>query len=288
MSSNGHLLKDGYATREVVKTPPWHGLVAWDMLFNGLTTGLFLVVALGELVAPAVHAPLAKFAYPIALVFLTIDLILLVVDLGDPWRFHHMLRIFKPTSPMSLGVWSLTAYSLPLTLAILFGLLGDPFEWPRKAMLVFGLVPALASTVYKGVLLSTSAQPGWKDARWLGGYLACGAFALGCASALGLAIVMGETAATASLRLGLGAVLVLHAIVSLLLTAELRPTTDRIFTPNKGRLLMLLLAAGGWLLPLVLTVVFAQPLALSIAGILVIASSAAFRFVLMALPHASA
>ena len=40
----------GYEEREPVKAPPWHGLVAWDMLFNSLTTGLFLVTALGELV----------------------------------------------------------------------------------------------------------------------------------------------------------------------------------------------------------------------------------------------
>ena len=43
---------------------------------------------------------------------------MLVLDLGDPLRFHHMLRVFKPSSPMSLGTWSLTAYSLPLTLIV--------------------------------------------------------------------------------------------------------------------------------------------------------------------------
>ena len=43
---------------------------------------------------------------------------LLVLDLGDPLRFHHMLRVFKPSSPMSLGTWSLTVYSLPLTLIV--------------------------------------------------------------------------------------------------------------------------------------------------------------------------
>ena len=43
---------------------------------------------------------------------------MLVSDLGDPLRFHHMLRVFKPSSPMSLGTWSLTVYSLPLTLIV--------------------------------------------------------------------------------------------------------------------------------------------------------------------------
>ncbi|MBV8234785.1 MAG: hypothetical protein JO075_03690, partial [Acidimicrobiia bacterium] len=42
----------GYAAGQVTKAPAWHGLVAWDMLFNNLTTGLFLVAVLGELAAP--------------------------------------------------------------------------------------------------------------------------------------------------------------------------------------------------------------------------------------------
>ena len=54
-------------TESVTKAPDWHGLVAWDMLFNNLTTGLFLVAAVGELAAPAIFAPLATLAYPLAL-----------------------------------------------------------------------------------------------------------------------------------------------------------------------------------------------------------------------------
>src|SRR5699024_362068 len=34
----------------------------------------------------------------------------LIHDLGRPARFHHMLRVAKPTSPMSVGTWLLSAY----------------------------------------------------------------------------------------------------------------------------------------------------------------------------------
>ena len=44
----------GYADRPVTKAPNWHGLVAMDTLFNNMSTGLFLVAALGELSAPDV------------------------------------------------------------------------------------------------------------------------------------------------------------------------------------------------------------------------------------------
>ena len=35
----------------------------------------------------------------------------LVHDLGRPSRFVNMLRVFKPTSPMSMGSWLLAAYA---------------------------------------------------------------------------------------------------------------------------------------------------------------------------------
>jgi formate-dependent nitrite reductase membrane component NrfD len=120
-------------------------------LFNNLTTGLFLVAATGELAAPAVFTSVARVAYPVALVFLLADLLCLVFDLGDPRRFHHMLRVFKPSSPMSLGTWCLTIYSLPLTVAAALSLLpegGIALEWIRKAAVVLGPLPALGSVVY--------------------------------------------------------------------------------------------------------------------------------------------
>src|SRR5437588_10741755 len=146
----------GYAARPVTKPPDWHGLVAWDLLFNNLTTGLFLVAAIGELAAPTVFSPVAKVAYPVALLLLLADLLCLVFDLGDPLRFHHMLRVFKPSSPMSLGTWCLTIYALPLTVAGALSLLpegGTTLEWVRRTAVVLGLLPALGSAVYKGVLL---------------------------------------------------------------------------------------------------------------------------------------
>src|SRR5437868_15012838 len=173
----------------------------------------------------------AKLAYPIALVFLLADLLCLVLDLGDPLRFHHMLRVFKPTSPMSLGTWCLTVYSLPLTVAATLSLWPSPgadaarlaVEGARKAAVVLGLLPALGSAAYKGVLLSTSAQPGWRDARWLGGYLTNSALLLGCAEILALSVLMGQESATAALRTSLGLLLVLNVIPLGLVLANLRP-----------------------------------------------------------------
>src|SRR5215510_6317425 len=161
----------GYANAPVTKAPAWHGLVAWDMLLNGMTTGLFLVAAISELTVPDVFTSVAKAAYPVALLLLLVDLVLLVLDLGDPLRFHHMLRVFKLSAPISLGTWCLTIYLLPLTVAAAISLLPAGWmtlEWIRRLAVVIGLLPALGSAVYKGVLLSTNSQPGWKRRALVG------------------------------------------------------------------------------------------------------------------------
>src|SRR5271167_3959490 len=151
----------GYANMPVTKAPSWHGIIAWDALLNGMAMGLFLAAAVSELAAPAIFAPVAKVAYPVALVLLLVDLALLVSDLGDPLRFHHMLRVFKPRSPMSVGTWCLSIFSLPLTAAAALSVLskiGIDFEWARIVAVIVALPFGFGSAAYKGVLLSTNAQ----------------------------------------------------------------------------------------------------------------------------------
>jgi Ni/Fe-hydrogenase subunit HybB-like protein len=279
----------GYATGPVTKTPNWHGLVAWDLLFNNLATGLFLVAAVGELAAPPAFAAVAKVAYPTALVFLLIDLLLLVADLGDPLRFHHMLRVFKPSSPMSLGTWCLTVYSLPLTVLAANSLLpggGAAREWVHWAAVIAGLLPALGSALYKGVLFSTSSQPGWKDARWLGGYLTNSALLLGCAELLALSILMGPPAerAAAILRPSLVLLLLLNVGMLGLLMVDLRAALARAYTSRTISRFGALALGGGAVVPLCLLVVGGPDLLLG-AVLFIVLGALVVRLELVRLPH---
>ena len=55
--------------------------------------------------------------------------IFLIVDLGKPSRFYNMLRVAKPTSPMSMGTWLISPGSARVVGAsgLVFGYLGpDP------------------------------------------------------------------------------------------------------------------------------------------------------------------
>jgi Ni/Fe-hydrogenase subunit HybB-like protein len=280
----------GYANTTVTKAPDWHGTIAWDALLNGMATGLFLAAAISELAAPEIFTPVAKVAYPVSLVLLLVDLVLLVLDLGDPLRFHHMLRVFKLVSPMSVGTWSLTIFSLPLTVVAALSLLsemGFNFEWARKIVVVVGLVPGFFSAAYKGVLLSTNAQPGWKDARWMGGYLTNSALLLGCAQLLILSALMRHTQAAATLRLAFIVLLVLNVIPLGLLFANLHPTFVRLFTREQQWRVGLLALVAGTLIPLGLMLLGDGLLLVFGAVIFLLLGSWLIRFVYVKIPHTS-
>jgi formate-dependent nitrite reductase membrane component NrfD len=290
-----HSIKTGYLAKEITKAPNWHHLVVWDVLFNNLSTGLFLVAAVGELAFPRLLGGVAKAAYPVALVFLLFDLVLLVLDLGDPLRFHHMLRVFKPSSPMSLGVWSLNVYLLLLSLIVaieaakaleLLSLESAALETVRRWAVILALFPAFASLAYKGVLFSTSAQPGWKDARWLGGFLANSALTLGCASMLTLAVARLDSSGAVRLRAVLMLLLPLGLIPAGLLFVELHRA---FLQPSRGRHVYLALMAfglvGGVLLPLIL--LFARPGAprTLVAMVFILLGNLAVRWLIIKMPH---
>ncbi len=273
----------------VTKVPGWHGIIAWDALLNGMATGLFLAAAIGEFAAPAIFLRVAKVAYPIALVLLLVDLGLLVLDLGDPLRFHHMLRTFKPGSPMSLGTWCLTIFSLPLTAAAglsVLAELGWDFEWARILAVVLGLLPGFASAAYKGVLLSTNAQPGWKDARWLGGYLTNSALLMGCAELIVLSALMGQTQATAILRTAMIVLLVLNVIPLCLLFANLRPAHALLYTREQQWRVGALIAAAT-LIPLALMLFNGNLLFILVAVAVLLFESWLVRFIYVKIPHTS-
>ncbi len=224
------------------------------------------------------------------------DLMMLVFDLGDPLRFHHMLRVFKPSSPMSLGTWSLTVYSLPLTLIVaieaaqLLHLLpagSTALEWIRSSAVVFGLVPAFGSLAYKGVLFSTCSQPGWKDARWLGGWMASSALMLGCAELLAISVVTGHARAAAALRTVAAVLAVLNLIPTAFVFLEIRETLARIYSDRQIYLALLLTLVGGTLLPVVLLLAGdAAPWRLG-GVLLIVLGGFAVRSLFIKIPHAS-
>jgi hypothetical protein len=283
----------GYAPREVTHSPPWHDLVVWDIFFNAVATGVFMVAAAGELARPGVFAPAAAWAFPVALVVLLVDLTCLVLDLGDPLRFHHMLRVVKLSSPMSLGTWCLTLFSFPLAAVVgldalgLVGLL--PPDSPtvgvvRTVLLVAALPFAFGSMAYKGVLFSTSAQPGWKDARWLGAYHVASAFALGAVGLLALGAVTGHPDVVRTLAPAAAVLLVGQAVPLVLLGLELRPAVARSTVRGAFRLTAVVALGVGVILPLPLLISGGPGPAVG-AAVAALVGAWAVRHFVITLPH---
>jgi hypothetical protein len=278
----------GYEGRPATKPPNWHGLVTLDMVLNNLSTGLFLVAAVGELLAPGAFRPLAALVYPLVLLFLLGDLVCLVLDLGDRKRFHHMLRIWKPSSPMSLGTWVLTAYSVPVTLLAILSLwFRDTGGGPgplRAALLLIGGMLAVGAAAYKGVLFSTTAQRGWEEARWMGGYLINSALCLGAVELLLLATLTGHGAEMDPVRRAARMLLALNLIAIILLARDVRGPLVAARGPDGIASLALLAIGAGVLLPFVL-VGAPSPLGVAVALGLMLVGAVAVRAAIVHMPH---
>ena len=97
-----------YYGRPVIKEPVWKAPDVPGYLFLGGLAGASSVLAAGAEVAG--YGELARVAKVGALGAISLSAVALVHDLGRPERFLHMLRVFKPSSPMSVGSWLLAAY----------------------------------------------------------------------------------------------------------------------------------------------------------------------------------
>ena len=106
---------------------------------------------------------------------------LLISDLGRPERFHHMLRIFKPRSPMNMGAWALTAFGALGGSAVAADLAGRP-RTARALGAANAIVGGYVGS-YTGALLSTTAVPLWSRSRlFLGPIFVSTAVATGAAA----------------------------------------------------------------------------------------------------------
>jgi formate-dependent nitrite reductase membrane component NrfD len=109
-----------------------------------------------------------------ALASILASLYFLVADLGRPERFHHMLRVAKPSSPMSMGTWILTAYGPGAAVAAGAELmpgrlrrtwLGRLVGWLARPAGLWAAATAPGVASYTAVLLSHTAVPAWHEAH---------------------------------------------------------------------------------------------------------------------------
>ncbi len=144
-----------YYGRPIVKAPPWSDEIPWYLFTGGVAGGS---ATLGLAARLAGNQRLAANAMTASAVGVAASLPLLVHDLGRPSRFHHMLRVVKPTSPMSVGSWLLATLGPAAIGAAVAERLGIFPRLRRVAEVVAGTLGPPLST-YTGVLVANTAVP---------------------------------------------------------------------------------------------------------------------------------
>lgn len=149
-----------YYGEPVLNEPRWAATDIAGYLFLGGLAGASSVLAAG---AELTHRPaLAMTGKVGALVAISGSMVALVHDLGRPARFVNMLRVFKPSSPMSVGSWLLSGYGPLVGLAATTAVSGRFTGIGKAATVGAGLLgPTIAA--YTGVLIADTAVPTWHD-----------------------------------------------------------------------------------------------------------------------------
>jgi formate-dependent nitrite reductase membrane component NrfD len=151
--------KQGYYGKPIVKPHEWRPEVPAYFWVGGTAGAATVGMVLARIRGMHDSARIYKRA---ALAGMLVSPALLISDLGVRHRFYNMLRVFKPTSPMSVGSWLLTMLGGMLTASTIAELLG--LDWLSTATEVMAapLGPAVAS--YTAVLIANTATPVWHEA----------------------------------------------------------------------------------------------------------------------------
>jgi DMSO reductase anchor subunit len=151
-----------YYGRPVIKEPTWTPEVPIYFFtggFAGASAGLAFVARLTG------REKLARVATANAFAGVGVSPALLISDLGVPKRFLNMLRVFKITSPMSVGSWIISVEGGLLAVTAAHEFLGwfpRPLARLAEALAaVFGMPLA----TYTAALIANTSVPIWHESR---------------------------------------------------------------------------------------------------------------------------
>jgi formate-dependent nitrite reductase membrane component NrfD len=242
-----------YYGRPVVKASPWEKDIPAYLFLGGLAAGSSLLAAGAD---RSDRPALRRVGRLGALAGISLTFAALVHDLGRPSRFLNMLRVAKPTSPMSVGTWILFVYSpgaglagaaelaeiLPLPRRLRWVRLPLRFAARPAGLVAATLAPAVAS--YTAVLLADTATPAWHEAHRELPFVFVGS-AAAAAGGLGMMLAPVDQAGPARRLAALGAVTEL--VAEHRMETSMGIAAETLHTGTAGRLMQAsrYLTAGG-------------------------------------------
>lgn len=150
-----------YYGRPILKPPAWKVPDVPIYLFAGGAAGASATMSV--LARWTGRASVARGTRYVAAAGAGAGVVALVHDLGRPERFLMMLRVLKPTSPLSVGSWILAPFSGLAVAAAASQATGRlPVLGELAGLGAGALGPAMAT--YTSVLLADTAVPAWHEA----------------------------------------------------------------------------------------------------------------------------
>jgi Polysulphide reductase, NrfD len=225
---------ESYYGQPVLKEPVWKPEIPFYFYTGGLGGASAGLALLAELRGNEV---LARRAWLTALAGISVSPALLISDLGKPARFLNMLRMFKVTSPMSVGSWLLATSGSVTAVAVGSELTGFYPGVGRVAKVASAALGMPLATYTAGLVANTSV-PAWHNARFTLPFVFAGSSAAS-AGAAAVALTPARDAAPAR-RLAIGG-----AVVSVGAALTMERTLGEVGEPYKKGLSGRLARAAG-------------------------------------------
>ena len=198
--------ENGYYGIPLLKQPPWTWEVPLYFFVGGAAGAAAVIGAIADYTGA--DRELVRHARWIAAAGSVISPGLLIADLGRPERFLAMMRVFKPQSPMSVGVWTLLGFSTGAAATAFAEFLSNRYgpSLPLRVLENAGQAASLAFGLpfsnYTGVLIGATAIPVWNQSA---GDLPIHFAASAVGAATGILELMGHNKSRALQALALGA-----------------------------------------------------------------------------------
>jgi hypothetical protein len=150
-----------YYGKPIVKEPVWKSEIPRYFFTGGLAGASATLSAAAR---AAGNDALARRALYVAATGVTVSPYFLIKDLGRPLRFYNMMRVFKVTSPMSVGTWIVAGEGTATGIAAACELF-DVLPRVRATAQAFSGLLGPAMATYTGALVADSVVPAWHEAR---------------------------------------------------------------------------------------------------------------------------
>lgn len=148
-----------YYGRPALKPSPFGWKTSGYIFLAGLSGSAQIIGTAADLAGRPGSEGLVRNARHVAMAAPTLGALLLIGDLHTPSRFYNMLRIFRRTSPMSIGSWILAGFGTFSALTLGAQWLGLPRV--ARAAQVPAAVAGAGMSVYTAALLSATSTPLW-------------------------------------------------------------------------------------------------------------------------------